>query len=561
MQRMLKVKIKHIGVWMCVMMVTLSFFQFPSIGEAANLSNGMSAVDLLGAGSPSDFTVNTAGTTDQALKTPYGSPIIDTTNHYLFTVEPYNPGFSAFNNRILVWGLDSDNNLMDHTADYVIGQPNFTATGRSVTNSTFYGGFNIDIDKARSLLFVADTGGRRVLIFDYSAGFTNGMPASYVLGQPDFTTSVESITQSGLDQPRDVSYDSLNQRLYVADATRVLIYDARPPGSPATDICGNGTSTTGLVSAMNASCVLGQDVFTTEVAQTTIDGVSSLGELFFDIETSRLYVADAGNLRTLVWDLSSGITNGMDAWRVLGQDDFVTASSGGVTAGTFSTLLSSFALDTANDHLYVSDSLNHRILIFDVADITNGEDAVFVLGQNDFVSNTANKDGSVGADGMNAPIGLSFENTSKKLYVADAFNNRVLIFDMTAEAAASSRSYVHPPLCTAMITPSTISVGEEATLSWRVTWPTSRQNNYYVRVPKEGLFGDSVQSISITPEASSTYRIATFNLFGANMCDASVTVVDKEGVEVTSQNNLLSAGVSNAPFVKKIISFLSSLFR
>ena len=47
------------------------------------------------------------------------------------------------------------------------------------------------------------------------------------------------------------------------------------------------------------------------------------------------------------------------------------------------------AIDTAGQRLFVSDgqgSGNHRVLVYDVASITNGENAVNVLGQADFTS-------------------------------------------------------------------------------------------------------------------------------------------------------------------------------
>ena len=57
----------------------------------------------------------------------------------------------------------------------------------------------------------------------------------------------------------------------------------------------------------------------------------------------------------------------------------------------------------------------------------NGMDATWVLGQNDFTSNSANKGGGVSSSSLNYPVGV-FEKDGK-IYVGDAGNNRVLVWN------------------------------------------------------------------------------------------------------------------------------------
>ena len=56
------------------------------------------------------------------------------------------------------------------------------------------------------------------------------MPASVVLGQPDFTSSSRSSTSTDLSQPAALRYDAKNHRLFVSDGNNngVLVFDARP---------------------------------------------------------------------------------------------------------------------------------------------------------------------------------------------------------------------------------------------------------------------------------------------------------------------------------------------
>ncbi len=98
-------------------------------------------------------------------------------------------------------------------------------------------------------LWVSDTSNNRVL--EYVPPFSNGMAATLELGQLSgataFTTNAAGTTQSGLSFPFTVSFDS-SGNIYVADVTnsRVMIFD--PPfsnGMEATTVLGQANFTTG----------------------------------------------------------------------------------------------------------------------------------------------------------------------------------------------------------------------------------------------------------------------------------------------------------------------------
>src|SRR5512136_1839618 len=72
--------------------------------------------------------------------------------------------------------------------------------------------------------------------------------------------------------------------------------------------------------------------------------------------------------------------------RVFGQPDF-TSSASGVSDHALSSA-AGVALDLSGN-LYVADTLNNRVLVFN-APLSSGENAAVVLGQPDFTSNTAN---------------------------------------------------------------------------------------------------------------------------------------------------------------------------
>jgi hypothetical protein len=131
-----------------------------------------------------------------------------------------------------------------------------------------------------------------------------------------------------------------------------------------------------------------------------------------------------------------------------------------------------------------------------------------------------------------------------------------------ASEEASGLRYAAPPTCTADFSSQSIKLGEEVTLSWNASWNEGfSRREYFVKVPKEGLFPMGVQSVSLKPKNSGIYRIALFNLFGSNFCEAAITVLDENGQEVVSEkNSLLTASAASSGFFRPILSFFSSLF-
>ena len=107
----------------------------------------------------------------------------------------------------------------------VLGQPNFTTKGSNLTQNGFNGSYSVFIDSFGNA-WVADYVNARVLMF--APPFSNGMNASLVLGQSSFTTNVSNTTQNGLSNPISVFIDS-SGNAWVADYGRVLMYE--PPFS------------------------------------------------------------------------------------------------------------------------------------------------------------------------------------------------------------------------------------------------------------------------------------------------------------------------------------------
>lgn len=178
-------------------------------------------------------------------------------------------------------------------------------------------------------------------------------------------------------------------------------------------------------------------------------GFNSPQTLAIDTVHHRLFVSDDNNHRVLVFNLD-GNNNIPDtgtfdhvADYVLGSDNFKDITHNVNPAGTLGGDIGGLAYDGFNNRLFVSDTRSHRVLVFDVSTITNGEDALYVLGQPNFTSNVANAGAANPiAEGFDEPEGLEYNEENNILFVTELHNHRVLVFDVsTATLNAKARGF------------------------------------------------------------------------------------------------------------------------
>lgn len=211
-------------------------------------------------------------------------------------------------------------------------------------------------------------------------------------------------------------------RLYVADTYnhRVLGWrDARivKPGDPADLVIGQRDLRRTLVNDPSG-----------DANQVTQNGLFLPAGLAVDA-TGNLYVADSGNGRVLRFPAPFNQPAPLTPDLVLGQTNFFNK----ITDATPRNMSRPFGLAfTVDGHLMVSDLSHNRILFFRRpagGDFTNGQAAEKVFGQEDF-SDVA---GSNLPNRMIAPHHISID-TDDRLYVADTGNNRILIYDRVTVA-------------------------------------------------------------------------------------------------------------------------------
>lgn len=302
-------------------------------------------------------------------------------------------------------------------ADLVLGQPDFT-TITPVSPSRYSFNFPTRCAVEGNRLWVTDEQNHRVLQWDAIPLF-NQAGADNVIGQGDFVASIGEVAADRLDRVADL--DSDGQRLFVVDSARILVFDPIPGGS-----------------GRSASMVWGQTDFSSSMVGTSASRFSGAG---LQIVGGRMFLADEGNNRVLIWNsipTSSGLH---PADLVLGSSNFTSSSvTSPPTASSLYYPMDVFYSEST-DTLVVADTLNNRVLIWNSLPTTNNQRADVVLGQTSFTVKQPNA-GAPTANQIGLAQPRSVAIAGGALFVADTTNERVLIWRPIPTSSAEPASWV-----------------------------------------------------------------------------------------------------------------------
>ncbi len=262
-------------------------------------------------------------------------------------------------------------------------------------------------------LWICDTGHHRLLGWKTQPE-SDLTPADWVIGQTDFGREGRNgKTETGattLNVPTGLC--TVGKGLAVADAWnhRVLIWNHLPTANNAIP-----------------DIVLGQSDFESSLANHG-DDVPSASSMHWPYGVyscdGRLFVADTGNRRVLVWN-SIPTTNGQKADRVLGQNDFTTRDENAGHEPSNMSMRWPHAITIWKNYLCVSDAGNNRLLLWKEDNTECGAMADLVLGQAD--TNTVDYNQSLywpRQNTLNMPYGMT--SWGDWLFVADTANSRLL---------------------------------------------------------------------------------------------------------------------------------------
>lgn len=292
------------------------------------------------------------------------------------------------NNRVLIW--NSIPASINQPPDVVVGQPdfdkvglNYGGTGNTPSARGLRGPQGVWIDQSGRFI-VADTQNHRVLVWN-QVPRENGKAADLVLGKPDFTTFVEvdltqaqvNATAANLLNPVSATTDP-EGRLYVTDLghNRVVIWNRFPTqnGQSADLVLGQpdvASTTERKAELANNSSALCPSNGTDSEGKPTYPPLCAATLSFPRFALSdgkRLFVADGGNDRVLVWN-TIPTRNGQPADVVLGQlSDTLLIDSADLRISSADSVRTPMSLAWDGVNLYVTDPFNRRVLVWTMAD-------------------------------------------------------------------------------------------------------------------------------------------------------------------------------------------------
>ncbi len=225
-------------------------------------TNGKAASLVLG---QAGFTTGSAGTTATSLSGPVGL---------------------SFDSQGDLWVADSGNNRVlefvppfadGMRASLVLGQTSFLSASSGTTASNF--SFPLDVAASAGVVWVADGSNERVLGF--TAPFSTGEGATYLLGQTSFVNAGLNTGAGAFNVPSSVAVDTQgNLWVTSSDGNRVLEF--LPP----------------FTTDENATVAIGQKNLTATTANTTASTLNfPLGAVV--APSGAIWVTDAGNSRVL----------------------------------------------------------------------------------------------------------------------------------------------------------------------------------------------------------------------------------------------------------------------
>ena len=345
------------------------------------------------------------------------------------------------------------------SAYYVVGQPNMSsntglsagaANAQNVSQFGILGGIGFD---PQGRLYVGDAGLDRILVFSNPTASTNNASADRLMGIFPQGTNVTQ-TQQGTTQfnsPESIFFIPYSGSdcpgcAYVGvldtNRNRATIF---PPYSlwPAAPTPPGAVQPGGVI-GQNVNFLSYNPDGGNSASSSLITPPASANGFYLPVaaaflnSTQELFVAASNNSRVVVMKLDPVASNPLNfdsANRVLGQSQLNQASINYIEGKEFNfSAGAGIALDTsgAAPHLYVADTLNHRILCFkDARLIAPNLHADMVIGQPDFGTGLCNYPSGDSSkptqSSLCGPAGLAVD-AQGNLYVADAGNGRVLRF-------------------------------------------------------------------------------------------------------------------------------------
>jgi len=310
----------------------------------------------------------------------------------------------------------------------------------------------IAIDNGGRIIYVADKDNDRIIVFDddgdYDFDFGSFCNMSSNQGCNDNAPGADVDGDGQFNGPSFVTVDAFGD-IYVVDSQNDRVQRFDDDGDYEIKF-GSSNSNDQDYLGLPAGIAIQESTRNVYVTSETTDSIlvfdssgdfefkfgskgSDEGEfrnpshMFIDNSQDILYVADTDNDRIQIFELVDGNTCPQGTTEIVDGVCFVEEfGSVGTDEGEFNSP-TGLAFDHANDLLYVADTKNDRIQVFELVDgntCPQGTDEIVngVCFVEEF--------GSVGSSNgkFNSPAGLALDTANDLLYVADANNDRIQVF-------------------------------------------------------------------------------------------------------------------------------------
>ena len=309
------------------------------------------------------------------------------------------------NNRISVFDNNNNGRFSTHHGEFCdITDLNNCDSTENGAGKEGDGQFNgpTSIAKNKSTFFVVDSGNDRVQKFDDSWKF-----------QLEFGSN--SRANDYFNSAAGIAFQDLS-----SEDDRIIVSDSVEDSISVFDIDG---------------------IFEFTFKLSELDGLDDFnGPTNMVVDNDRLYVSDTRNDQIVILDLKdrcpsrSEIREGVcfvDTFGTSGRDEGEFHKPRGL------------AFDSTDNLLYVADSDNDRIQVFEM-DSNNCPRADKIIDRVCFIEEFGSQ--GAGNGKFNTPLGIALDSDNEKLYVADSGNDRIQVFDLEISPSSSSSSSSSKPI-------------------------------------------------------------------------------------------------------------------
>ncbi|WP_246271138.1 fibronectin type III domain-containing protein [Nitrosopumilus cobalaminigenes] len=332
----------------------------------------------------------------------------------------------------------------------------FGTTGSG--NDEFDNPTDVILDKNGKNIYVVDSNNDRISVFeddgDYDFKYGTFCDIAAIQDCNDNADGADDDGDGQFNEPLSIARDALGE-FFVVDSgnERVQVFD--DDGEFQSKF---GSSDSGLDEYLgNAKGIVIQEssreILVSNIERDSISVFDSTGDFLFEFDSfdgnddfqnptnmiidnsnEILYVSDTGNDRIVIFELVSGNTCPSGTDEVVDGVCFVEEfGTSGNDDGEFDEPRG-LAYDSVNDLLYVSDTDNDRIQVFEIVDgntCPSGTDEVV-----DGVCFVEEFGTSGTGDGQfDQPMGIALDMTNDLLWIADSDNDRIQVFNLNSEPA------------------------------------------------------------------------------------------------------------------------------